>query len=83
LNRIRWIAQSRYAAAKITPVAAMTERIGAVRNEPISTRNSPMNPFVPGSPMLLSETNVSSTANIGTTRAIPPYASIIRECLRS
>ena len=33
--------------------------------------------------MLLNETIVSSAANIGTTRAMPPYASISRVCRRS
>ena len=49
LKRMRWIAQSRYAAAMITPVVAMTrEARDACGTSRCSTRNSPTNPFVPG-----------------------------------
>ncbi len=37
----------------ITAVVATTAKTGCVRNAPIRTRNSPTNPFVPGTPMLL------------------------------
>ena len=37
-----------------------------------------MKPFVPGSPMLESETKVRSAANTGTTRAIEAYGGIAR-----
>ena len=70
-------------AAKITPVVAIVVSIGYSLNEPRRTRNSPTKPLVPGSPMLLRETKVSTAANSGTTRAIPPYASIILVWRRS
>ena len=66
-----------------TLVVAITVKIGEVRNAPMSTRNSPMNPFVPGTPIELSDTNVNIAANSGTTRARPPYASMSRVCRRS
>jgi len=77
------MAHSRYAAAKITAVADTIARYGCVRNDPRSTRNSPTNPFVPGTPMLLSDTRVNTVANSGTVRAMPPYASIMRVWRRS
>ena len=49
------MAQSRYAAAKMTPVVAITVSTGYVRKEPMSTRNSPTKPLVPGTPMVLSD----------------------------
>ena len=39
--------------------------------------------LVPGTPMLLSDTIVNIAANIGTTFAIPPYASMSRVWRRS
>ena len=42
-----------------------------------------MKPFVPGTPMELSETNTSSAEKRGTARAMPPYASIILVWRRS
>ncbi len=53
-------------------VEAITAMTGSVRYAPMRTRNSPTNPLVPGTPMLENVTMVSITANIGTTRAMPP-----------
>ena len=41
LKRMRWIAHSRYAAAKITPVVATMVKTGACGTRRCSTRNSP------------------------------------------
>ncbi len=80
---MRCTAQSRYAAAKMTLVAAITAKYGCVGNDPTSTRNSPTNPLVPGTPIELSATMVRQTAKIGMTFAIPPKSSICRVCRRS
>ena len=56
----------------MTAVAAITAYSGWVRNEPMSTRNSPTNPFVPGTPIELRQTMVSNVANTGITFAMPP-----------
>ena len=80
---MRWIAQSMYAAARITPSAEIVVISGYVLKEPSITRNSAMKPLVPGSPMLESVTMVRSVAKTGTTFAIPPYAEICRVCRRS
>ena len=64
-------------------VGAMSVITGVVRKAPIRTRNSPTKPFVPGTPIELSDTIVSSAANIGTARAMPPYDSIRRVWRRS
>src|SRR5947207_889221 len=83
LKITRCSAGSRYIAATTTPAVAMVAGRGYVRNVPSSTRNSPTKPFVAGSPMDDSETIVSTAASIGTVLAIPPNASIRRECRRS
>ena len=82
-NRIFWRATRRYSAAKITPVVANAVAMGYSPNDPISTRNSPTNPFVPGKPMDDKATSVSIVAKAGTTRAIPPKAEISRVWRRS
>src|SRR5882762_7165456 len=83
LKITRCSAGSRYIAATTTPAVAMIAARGYVRKVPSSTRNSPTNPLVAGSPMDDSETIVSTAASIGTTFAMPPNASIRRECRRS
>ena len=56
----------------MTPVVAMPVAHGKAVKLPSSTRNSPMNPLRPGSPMDDSATTVRIRLKIGTTRAMPP-----------
>src|SRR5438034_5699991 len=60
LKITRCSAGSRYIAATMTPAVAIVAATGYVRNVPSSTRNSPTNPFVAGSPIEDSETIVRS-----------------------
>src|SRR5207247_887302 len=83
LKITRCSAGSRYIAATMTPAVAIVAATGYVRNVPSSTRNSPTNPFVAGSPIEDSETIVSTAASSGTTFAMPPNASMRREWRRS
>src|SRR5581483_7697119 len=73
----RWYSQSMYTAPRITPVAANTARgiapeITRELNVPLRMRNSPTNPFVPGSPIDDSVTARNVAAIAGVTAASPP-----------
>ena len=70
-------------AARITPVAATALTTGAARKAPSRIRNSPMNPFNPGSPMLERQMIMKSAANQGSTAAKPPNSEISRVWRRS
>jgi hypothetical protein len=50
---------------------------------PVMTRNSPMKPLVPGSPMLLIVTSTNIVAYQGITLAMPPNSATSRVCRRS
>ncbi len=56
---------------------------GFASNDPRRIMNSPMNPLVPGSPIELKVTMISTTAYQGMIFAIPPKSSSRRVWRRS
>src|SRR5438034_7442415 len=64
LKITRCSAGSRYIAATMTPAVAIVAATGYVRNVPSSTRNSPTNPFVAGSPIEDSERSEEHTSEL-------------------
>src|SRR4030065_1012009 len=68
--------QSRYTAAKNTPVAANTvnhQLLSTVDLKvPVKIRNSPTKPFSPGNPIEESELKSKANEKNGTTLAMPP-----------
>ena len=64
-------------------MVATTVHQRAVRNEPVSTRYSPMNPFSPGTPIDDSMMTMNAAAKIGATFCRPFSFAISRVWRRS
>ena len=93
-NRNRWANHSMYSAPSTTPSTALTARTSMVdepcrydchdaSNAPSSTRNSPVNPLVVGSPIEASDRIMKNTEYTGSALARPPYAASSRLWQRS
>ena len=67
----------------MTPVAASAARVGLQRNAPTRIRNSPTNPFSPGSAIDDSVTMRKAATSRGVTDLRPPNSEMSLVCRRS
>ena len=70
-------------AARTTAVAARAPNQLLTANVPTITRNSPTNPFNPGSPAEANTVNRNAPISHGITEASPPMLPRSRVCVRS